>query len=162
MPVFVWWMPGVVKPLRGLPPEVFLGYVASASSWILFQKGLCSFCCTRRSECSISPVPSVCSVGREERRCAEMSARVTSRGGGYEEKGILMFKCSVCHLSTCLVSRTANVGCRISTMVYVRVEAWVELVANVGRMRSSVGRARRSSPVVHIRVVPGVDLVANV
>jgi len=82
--------------------------------------------------------------------------------GRYEEKGILMLKCSVYRLSTRFVARTANFGCRISAVVYVRVEARVHLVANVCGMRSSVCRVGRGTSVVEVRVVPGIDLVANV
>jgi hypothetical protein len=39
MLLFVWWVPGLVKPLRGLPSEVFLGYTSSAPSRIAYCRG---------------------------------------------------------------------------------------------------------------------------
>jgi hypothetical protein len=39
MLLFVWRVPGLVEPFRGLPSEVFLGYTSSAPSRIAYCKG---------------------------------------------------------------------------------------------------------------------------
>lgn len=79
-------------------------------------------------------------------------------GKGYIDIEVL----GLCHLSKCLVARTADCGCRISTVVYVRVDARIELVANVCRVWSMVGGASRSSSMIQVGIVSWVGLVANV
>jgi hypothetical protein len=65
----------------------------------------------------------------------------------------------MCSLCVCV---TANSRCGISAVVCIRVDARVELVANVGRVRSNVCGAGRRAPVVHIGIVSWVELVAHV
>jgi hypothetical protein len=65
----------------------------------------------------------------------------------------------MCSLSVCI---TANSRCRISAVVCIRVDARVELVANVARVRSDICRAGSRAPMVHIRIVSWVELVAHV
>jgi hypothetical protein len=56
----------------------------------------------------------------------------------------------------------SNRTVRVCAVISIRIDARIQLVGNVIRVRAYVGRACRSAAVVHVGVKTGVQLVASV